>query len=63
MTIPLDLLISNNSNAYQLTNAAIKRALQINLAGDDELEANKSKVVSTAIKQILTEKVRYRLES
>lgn len=62
MTIPLDLLISNNSNAYQLTNAAIKRALQINLAGDDELEANKSKVVSTAIKQILTEKVRYRLE-
>ena len=63
MTIPLDLLLSNNSNAYQLTNAAIKRALQINLAGDDELEANKSKVVSTAIKQILTEKVRYRLES
>ena len=63
MTIPLDLLISNDSNAYQLTNAAIKRALQINLAGDDELEANKSKVVSTAIKQILTEKVRYRLES
>lgn len=63
MTIPLDLLISNNSNAYRLTNAAIKRALQINLAGDDELEANKSKVVSTAIKQILTKKVRYRLES
>ncbi len=63
MTIPMDLLISNDSNAYQLTNAAIKRALQINLAGDDELEANKSKVVSTAIKQILTEKVRYRLES
>ncbi|HEB11431.1 MAG TPA: DNA-directed RNA polymerase subunit omega [Spirochaetales bacterium] len=63
MIIPLDLLISNNSNAYQLTNAAIKRALQINLAGDDELEASKSKVVSIAIKQILTEKVRYRLES
>ncbi len=63
MIIPLDLLISNSSNVYQLTNAAIKRALQINLAGDDELEANKSKVVSTAIKQILTEKVRYRLES
>ncbi|MQY77347.1 MAG: DNA-directed RNA polymerase subunit omega [Spirochaeta sp.] len=63
MTIPLDLLISNDNNAYQLTNAAIKRALQINLAGDDELEATKSKVVSTAIKQILTKKVRYRLES
>jgi len=33
------------------------------LAGDEELEENKGKVVSTAIKQILTEKVRYRLES
>lgn len=63
MTIPLDLLISNNSNAYRLTNAAIKRALQINLAGDDEMEDDKSKVVSIAIKQILTKKVRYRLES
>lgn len=63
MIIPLNLLIANNNNAYQLTNAAIKRALQINLAGDDELEANKSKVIPTAIKQILTEKVRYRLES
>jgi DNA-directed RNA polymerase subunit omega len=63
MIIPLDLLISNDSNSYQLTNAAIKRALQINLAGDDELEANNSKVISTALKQILTKKVRYRLES
>jgi DNA-directed RNA polymerase subunit K/omega len=40
----------------------IKRATQIHLAGDEELETNKGKVVSTAIKQILTEKVRYRLE-
>ena len=63
MIIPLDLLISNNSNPYRFTNAVIKRALQINLAGDEELEANKNKVVSTAIKQILTEKVKYRLES
>lgn len=59
----MDLLISNNSNSYRFTNAVIKRALQINLAGDEELEANKNKVVSTAIKQILTEKVKYRLES
>lgn len=63
MIIPMDLLIGNDSNSYRLTNAAIKRALQINLAGDEELEANKNKVVSTAIKQILTEKVKYRLES
>jgi hypothetical protein len=33
------------------------------LAGDPELTANRGKVVSTAAKQILTEKVHYRLES
>jgi DNA-directed RNA polymerase subunit omega len=61
--IPLDRLIQYNDNVYTLTNAMIKRATQIHLAGDEELEVNKGKVVSTAIKQILTEKVRYRLES
>ncbi len=63
MIIPLDLLIGNDGNVYELTNAAIKRALQIQMAGDKELEDNRGKVVSTAIRQILTEKVRYRLES
>lgn len=61
--IPLDRLIQYNDNVYPITNAMIKRATQIHLAGDEELEENKGKVVSTAIKQILTEKVRYRLES
>jgi DNA-directed RNA polymerase subunit omega len=61
--IPLDLLISFNGNMYAETCAMIKRSYQIHLAGDEELEANRGKVVSTAIKQILTEKVRYRLES
>ena len=63
MIIPLDRLIQYNDNVYPITNAMIKRATQIHLAGDEELEENKGKVVSTAIKQILTEKVRYRLES
>ncbi len=63
MIIPLHLLIGNSDNNYTLTQAVIKRATQIHLAGDEELEENKGKVVSTAIKQILTKKVRYRLES
>ncbi len=63
MIIPLDKLIANNENMYVLTNATIKRASQISMAGDEELEENKGKVVSTAVRQILTEKVRYRLES
>jgi DNA-directed RNA polymerase subunit K/omega len=61
--IPLDLLVSFHGNMYAETCAMIKRSYQIHLAGDEELEANRGKVVSTAIKQILTEKVRYRLES
>ena len=63
MIIPLDKLIRYNGNVYILTCATIKRAMQIHLAGDPELTANRGKVVSTAAKQILTEKVTYRLES
>ncbi|MBN2536007.1 MAG: DNA-directed RNA polymerase subunit omega [Spirochaetales bacterium] len=62
MVLPLDLLISYDGNMYELTCAAIKRAAQINLAGDEELEENKGRVVSLAVKQILTKKVEYRLE-
>jgi DNA-directed RNA polymerase subunit K/omega len=61
--IPLDRLVKHAGNVYVLTCAIIKRASQIHLAGDDELAANRGKVVSTAIKQVLTDKVRYRLES
>jgi DNA-directed RNA polymerase subunit omega len=61
--IPLDKLIRYNGNMYILTCATIKRAMQIHLAGDPELVTNRGKVVSTATKQILLEKVHYRLES
>jgi len=60
MVLPLDLLESFQGNVYEMTCAAMKRSVQINLAGDDDLEANKGKIVSTALKQILTEKVRFR---
>ena len=62
MIIPLDLLIGNEDNVYELTCASIRRALQITMAGDEEADANNGKIVSTAIKQILSEKVKYRLE-
>ena len=63
MIIPLDKLIRFSGNMYILTCATVKRAMQIHMAGDPELAANRGKVVSTAAKQILTEKVTYRLES
>jgi DNA-directed RNA polymerase subunit omega len=62
MVMPLDELISDGSNAYALTCASIRRAAQITLAGDDEVLENDGKVVSIALKQVLTKKVEYRLE-
>ncbi len=62
MILPLDLLIGNTDNVYELTCASIRRASQITLAGDEEVDENDGKVVSTAAKQILTKKVEYRLD-
>ncbi|MEW5817507.1 MAG: DNA-directed RNA polymerase subunit omega [Spirochaetota bacterium] len=62
MIIPLDLLISYQGNIYELTCAIIRRAVQLTVTGDEEVEENEGKVVSTAIRQILTKKVEYRLE-
>jgi len=62
LIIPLDELIDFKGNRYELTCAAIKRAIQINLTGDEELRKNKSKVVPTALKQVLLQKVKYKVE-
>ncbi|HOV12775.1 MAG TPA: DNA-directed RNA polymerase subunit omega [Spirochaetota bacterium] len=62
MIIPLDELIDFKGNRYELTCAAIKRAIQINLTGDEELKRNKGKIVPTALKQVLLQKVKYKLE-
>jgi DNA-directed RNA polymerase subunit omega len=61
MIIPIDLLESEEGNIYQITCASIRRAYQITVTGDEEIELNQGKVVSTAIKQILTHKVQYRM--
>lgn len=62
MILPLDKLIGEDSNVYELTCASIRRAAQITLAGDEDIIENEGKVVSTALKQILTKKVEYRLD-
>lgn len=62
MIIPLDQLIDFKGNRYELTCASIKRAIQINLTGDEELKKNKGKIVPVALKQVLLEKVKYKLE-
>ncbi len=62
MILPLDLLIADDSNRYELCSASMRRANQLSLAADEDVEANGGKVVSTAVKQILTKKVRYEIE-
>lgn len=62
MILPLDLLIEYKGNIYELTCAAIRRAYQITITGDEEIQQNMGKVVPTAIRQILTKKVVFQLE-
>ncbi len=62
MIVPLDELIDFTGNRYELTCAAIKRAIQINLTGDEELKKNKGKIVPTSLRQVLTKKVQYKME-
>ncbi len=62
MILPLNLLEEYQGNTYELTCAAIRRAYQITMTGDEELDENEGKVVSTAVSQILTRKVQYRIE-
>ncbi len=62
LIIPLGTLVNNEGNMYELTNAAIHRAAQISVAGSDDLEKNKGKIVSTALEEIISKKVEYRYQ-
>jgi DNA-directed RNA polymerase subunit omega len=54
--------MSYSGNIYEMTCAAIRRAYQVTVTGDKEVEENQGKIVSTAIKQILSNKVIFKLE-
>ena len=62
MIIPLDKMVDHADNIYEMTCATIRRAVQITVTGDEDIETNNGKVVSTALKQILDKKVEYQLE-
>ena len=62
MLIPLDKLLERTKNIYELTCASIKRASQLTITGEKETGIEDSKIVPRALKQILIEKVEYRLE-
>lgn len=62
MIIPIKDLVTAEGNMYEITNAAISRSSQLSKTGSKELEENLGKVVSVAIKEIVTEKVKYNYE-
>lgn len=62
MSIPLPTLEDNKENVYELTCAAIKRAKQIAITGDEELEDTSNKITSISLDQVLSGKTPYKLE-
>ena len=60
--IPLGDLVSTDKNMYELTNAAIHRAGQISMAGSEDLEDSGGKIVSLAIKEIVSGEVQYSIK-
>jgi DNA-directed RNA polymerase subunit omega len=66
MPIPLDLLINESDNMYEVTCAAIRRARQLADIARVYEESGETeegeKVVSEAIREILTRDVQYQIE-
>jgi len=58
-TVPLGDMIDTEQNVYEMTNAAIKRAEQLSLTKMEEMNKNKAKVSSAAIREIVTKEVGY----
>ena len=63
MSITLASLEDNKENVYELTCAAIKRAKQIAITGDEELEDKSNKITSISLDQVLTGKIKYKLDN
>ena len=62
MIFPLEQLVQFKDNIYEITSAASRRAYQLSMLRDSEIEENDGKVVSSAIKQVFANQVEYRIE-
>ena len=62
MVFPLEQLVQFKDNIYEITSAASRRAYQLSMLRDSEIEENDGKVVSLAAKQVFTNQVEYRIE-
>ncbi len=62
MIFPLEQLVQFKDNIYEITSAASRRAFQLSMVKDPEIEENDGKVVSLAAKQVFTNQIQYRIE-
>jgi DNA-directed RNA polymerase subunit omega len=62
MIFPLERLIEYEDNMYEITCAASRRAYQLSMLRDPEIEENDGKVVSVAACQVFTQEVEFRIE-
>ena len=62
MIFPLEQLVQFSDNAYEITVAAIRRAYQMSMVKDPQIEQNEDKVVSLGANQLFNNKVTYRIE-
>jgi len=62
MIFPLEQLIEYNKNMYEITCAASRRAYQLSMMRDPEVEKSDGKVVSLGARQVFTQHVGFRLE-
>lgn len=62
MIFPLEQLVKFSDNSYEVTVAASRRAYQMTMVRDPEIEENEDKVVSLAAKQVFNKDVTFRIE-
>ncbi len=62
MIFPIEQLVEFTGNVYEITCASIRRAYQLSMVRDEEIEKNDGKVVSLAANQVFTGQVEYKIE-
>lgn len=62
MIFPLENLVKFEGSIYEITSAASRRAYQLAMLKDPDVQENDGKVVSLAAKQLFNKDVKYRIE-
>lgn len=60
MIMPLEQLIEYDRNAYEITVAITKRAYQLGIIKNEEVEKSNGKVVSLATRQVFSKQIEYK---